>query len=182
MKLTEAQQMMVDDGFPESLIIDLEARRKSWNEYIAKQKLAQQQRPTAIPPPTRRIPMRDDQPDDKITTIDNTPVEIKKPKKTKKVAKKKAKKAPPPKKTANRTPLEEDCGVQSGSKHSKILSFLAAKLGKQVPKKAIVKNLYGDPEVKTNRIDDLIRVMKKSKYEIKQEGDDGDITYGLYKK
>src|SRR6266699_3683855 len=74
------------------------------------------------------------------------------------------------------------CNVNGGSLLEKILLFLEARVGKQVPESVIMKHLYGDDR-KTNRMLHLAKNMKKAKgYRLEQEKDEkGVISYGLYR-
>lgn len=83
-----------------------------------------------------------------------------------------------------RDEIAEACGVRAGSLHARILECLYRKLGEQVTEQAIIKHLYPDKPVghKTNRIKDLMKVMKTKYYKVKkQEDEKGNVSYGLYK-
>jgi len=81
-----------------------------------------------------------------------------------------------------RAPISEACKVQAGTYHEKILLYLEARMGKQIPEEAIIRHLYGGELKKTNRIKDLERIMKSvRRYQLKREEDEkGNISYGLY--
>lgn len=110
----------------------------------------------------------------------------------KKVAKKVAKKtvaktpAKTPKKAAvkkDQLPISAALGLRTNSLLEKIAVFLSAeaRIGKMIVKDVISKHLYGDVRA-FNRVDVLIKVMKKDQYDLKKEVKNGVTSYGLYAK